>query len=206
MSWFRVTSAFRFFIGTLIIQAATVILVIVAIQGPLEQTWIVLLLLVLATGFFAALWFASIANHASKEAVARTKENFSRERERIRVRAEAEKTKLIEQSHQQMIKETSRVQAKANLKLRTAFIGLLAVGTFMLFTQFITLGLLALTTAGGALGGYVVRARQDILGRRRKQAPPLDNEASPTKLLGTRRAPNALQGLFRKVLPSYKGL
>jgi len=199
MNWLRFTSVFRFFIGTLITQAATVILVIVAIQGPLEETWIVLLLLLLATGLFAALWFASIAKHARRDAVARTKEDFSREREKIRVRAEKEKTKLIKQNHQQIIKETSRVQAKANLKLRAAFVGLLAVGAFMLFTQFMTLGLLTLATAGGALGGYVVRARQDILGRRRSKARPLDNEVSPTTLVGTRRAPAALQGLFRKV-------
>ena len=31
----------------------------------------------------------------------------------------------------------------------------------MLLTQFVTLGLLTLTTAGGAVGGYLVRARRE---------------------------------------------
>ena len=198
MNWFRFSSVFRFLIGTLITQAATVALVIVALQGPLDKTWIVLLVLLLMTGLFAALWFASIANHVRNQAVARTKEGFSREREKLRARAEAEKTKLLKESHQRIAKETSRAQTKANLKLKTAFAGLLALGGFMLFTQFMTLGLLTITTVGGALGGYVVGVRQDILGRRRKKAGPLDHDVQPMKHIVSRRTPTALLDLFRK--------
>lgn len=42
--------------------------------------------------------------------------------------------------------------------------GAAGVGVFMVLTQFVTLGLLTLTTAGGAALGYGLRARQDRLG------------------------------------------
>ena len=37
-------------------------------------------------------------------------------------------------------------------------------GVIMLMTQFVTLGLLSLTTAGGAIGGYLARSRREQLG------------------------------------------
>ena len=41
-----------------------------------------------------------------------------------------------------------------------AFAGVIAVGGLFVFAQMITVGLLTLTTAGGALGGYYYRGRR----------------------------------------------
>lgn len=149
------------------------------------------------TGFIASLWFASIASQTRKDAIAHVREGFFREREKIRVRAEKDKTKEIKRSHQQIIKETSRVRSKANFKTGAAFMGLMGIGAVMLFTQFVTVGLLTLSTAGGALVGYGVRVRQNYLSNKRKEnqqnistiKPAGVIEAKPT---ASRRAQKAL--------------
>lgn len=188
MRQFNFSSVFKFLIGIFLAQAATVILVMAAARTHLEETWIIFALLALMTGFVTALWFASIASHVEKDAVARAKDDFSREREKIRVRAEKEKNKVIKQSHQQIIKETSRVQAKASFKVGAAFVGLLGLGALMLFTQFVTVGLLTLSTAGGALVGYLVRARQDYLNRKQNKAQQAVSKTKPVNIVEARPA------------------
>lgn len=59
------------------------------------------------------------------------------------------------------MQEVRRTSTQANIKVGMAFAGAAGIGGLLLLTQFMTLGLLMLTTAGGALGGYVVRIRQE---------------------------------------------
>jgi hypothetical protein len=64
----------------------------------------------------------------------------------------------------------------------------------MLLTQFVTLGLLTLTTAGGALLGYGVRARQEkLIGGRRLTAQEND-----LKVIANQEAPLAIEGRGRR--------
>jgi hypothetical protein len=169
MDRFSFSSVFKFLVGILLAQIITVVLVLAGVRMGQEETWILFSLLALVTGLLAALWFASIASQVRKDAIARVREDFFRQREKIRIRAEREKTKVIKRSHQQIIKETSRVRSKANFKTSAAFLGVMGLGAIMLFTQFVTVGLLTLSTAGGALVGYAVRVRQNYLSNKRKE-------------------------------------
>lgn len=160
---FSVPAVIKFAIGVLLVQGATVLLVIAAQQANVRETWLLLLGLALLIGLLAALWFSSIASHCSQHALARASEKFSKDRDRIRRQSEKEKTREIKESHRQLLRETRRVQSRSTMKLAAGLAGLAAVGVALVFTQFMTLGLLALSSGGGALVGYAVRARQNRL-------------------------------------------
>ncbi|NNJ94539.1 MAG: hypothetical protein HKP57_07335, partial [Halobacteria archaeon] len=74
--------------------------------------------------------------------------------------AEKEKTREIKDSHQTLLRETRRLQNRSTVKLGAALTGIAGLGVLLLFTQFMTLGLLAVSATGGALLGYGIRARQ----------------------------------------------
>lgn len=150
----------KFLGGIILVQAVTAIVVFAGRDLSAPADWW-LMAAALATAVFAAFWFAAIAAHSSRDAVSRARESFSREREKIRVRAEKEKTKIIEQSHRQMSRQASQVQAKANFKVGAALAGAVAVGGVMMLTQFFSLGLVLLSGSGGALAGYLARMRQE---------------------------------------------
>jgi len=158
---------FKFLTGILLVQVATGLLVAAALRTQQQELWLLFLLLALTLCLITAFWFASVTQHAKRDATARVREGFSREREKIRVRAEREKAKLIEKSQQRIIKDRSRTQAKANAKSAVLLTGVAVLGGIMVFTQFITFGLLLMATAGGALGGYLLRSRQLTLSRKR---------------------------------------
>ncbi len=198
MNRFALLSLFKFLVGTLVVQSVTVILVIAALRTQLEETWIIFVLLGLTTGFLAALLFSSIASHAKKDALSKMKENFSQQREKIRVRAEKEKTKVIEKSHRQIIKQTSRARTKADFKTRATFVGLAGFGALMLFTQFATMGLLTLSTAGGALAGYVFRARQDHLTHKQMRDQRVVRQDKPLERITSEADQSSVKSITRK--------
>jgi hypothetical protein len=194
MSRYSISDLIKFLLGLLLVQTATGVQVLAALRSENREIWLLFALLSLTLGSLAALWFTSIVNHARKDATARVKDDFSREREKIRLRAEREKTRVIEKSHQQIIKARDRSQAKANVKVGASFAGVLALGGIMLFSQFFTLGMLLMTTAGGALAGYSFRARQEHLNRKRNPGVGFD---TPEKRIGpqsTRKIVDALVG------------
>ena len=88
------------------------------------------------------------------------------------------------------------------MKAGASFIGVIAVGGVMLFTQFVTMGMLLMTTAGGALAGYAYRTRQEI-GRREKQEA-LSSDNPPEKLIDATPARRAIASLVGKVSPVGK--
>jgi hypothetical protein len=170
MSRYTFSGIFKFLLGILLVQAATVAQVVAALHSDSRDVWILLGGLSLVLSLLAALWFVSILHHARKDAVSRMKDDFSKEREKIRLRAERDKAKVIRQSQEQILKDRDRTQAKASLKVGASFAGALGLGALMLFTQFFTFGLLTLSTAGGALAGYAWRTRQELTRRNREAA------------------------------------
>jgi hypothetical protein len=198
MSRFNILSLVKFLLGIVLAQGATVTLYIAAERTRVEQNWVIFALLALMVSFFAALWFTAIADRVKKDAVARAKEDFLRQREKIRVRAEQEKSKVIKQSHQQIMKQTGRAQARASFKVGAALVGLLGFGAIMFFTQFVTVGLLTLSTAGGALVGYGVRTRQDYLSRKQKKIHQTLNEPKSINTVRADPGRPALGGIIRK--------
>ena len=196
MTRFSFTGVFKYLFGILLLQAATGVLVMAALRSESRELWFLLGLLAFVLGLLASFWFVSISSHAHKETVNRIKEKFLREREKIRVKAEQEKNKVMEKSHQRILRDRSRTQSKASMKAGASFIGVIAVGGVMLFTQFVTMGMLLMTTAGGALAGYAFRTRQEI-GRREKQEA-LSSDNPPEKLIDATPARRAIASLVGK--------
>jgi hypothetical protein len=180
-------SMLKFLPGILVVQAATAALA-AAVLAPSssEAVWVPLAALALVVTLIAALWFGSIAEHVKKDALTEARVQFAREREHIRVTAETDKRAALEDTHQRLVKETRRAQNRANLQLGLGLAGLLALGGLMLAIEFMTVGLLMMATAGGALGGYVFRARQEARAVRRKAAEALPR-SRPIKAIEAER-------------------
>lgn len=159
----------KFLPGILLLQAVTVGLVLMAPAGLAGWGWLQLLIPVVVVGLLTAFWFGSVAEHQNREAISHLKECHAKERENIRVNAERAKTRIVKQAQQETLKEVLRTSSQANVKVGMAFAGAAGLGGLLLLTQFMTLGLLTLSAAGGALGGYVMRIRQE---RKRNPSPP----------------------------------
>jgi small-conductance mechanosensitive channel len=169
---------FKYLPGILIIQVATVAMTLAAIKSGDQELWLAVLLLALIIALVTAFWFASIASHARKDALANARDEFSKEREKLRVNAERQKTRLMRKSHEEIRKETNRAHARSNFKLGAGFIGIVAMGSLMIFSQLFTLGLLTLAVGGGALGGYLIRVRQEVV-LQRKETVTISDEKKP---------------------------
>jgi uncharacterized protein YcfJ len=159
---------FRLLIGVFLLQGATAVQIIAALKSDQAELRLLFGAVAVALGVAAAFWFAAIAAAGRREALARAQQGFSREREKIQVKAERDKARLIDKAHRRLARERDRLQGRAGLKVGAAFAGVAGLGVLMLFTQFITVGLLTLTAGGGAAAGYLLRIRQE---RRRRDAP-----------------------------------
>ena len=146
---------FRFLLGILLIQIATVALVMLAPEDLQGIAWLRLLLPLLVVAFFSALWFSSMATHKSKDDVSQVKAKHALEREKIQLNAERAKTRMMKKTQQQIAREAKLTHGKANFKIGATLAGAMGFGALMLLTELLTLGIMTITTAGGALGGYL---------------------------------------------------
>jgi hypothetical protein len=96
-----------------------------------------------------------------QDEILRLKEAHANEREKIRVSAERAKHRVTKEAQKQVEKEIRRTSAKANFKVGAAVTGAIGLGGLLILTQFVTLGAMILTTAGGTLGGYLLRYKQE---------------------------------------------
>ncbi len=151
----------RFIPGILLLQVITIAFVLIAPADLASWGWLRLAIPVLIAGFLTAFWFGSIAAHHRKDEISRLKEYHAKERETIRVNAERAKTRLVKQAQRKTLQEVRRSSRRANIKIGLAFAGAAGLGVLLILTQFMSLGLLTLTTVGGALGGYLLRIRQE---------------------------------------------
>lgn len=151
----------KFLPGLILLQIITVCLVLTAPDTLTGWAWIRLLVPLLITAILMAFWFASIASHRNKDEIMRLRESHAREREKIKVNAERAKQRVSKDAQKQVQREIRMTTAKANLKVGAALTGAACIGGFLLLTQFLTLGIVVLTTAGGTLGGYLLRVKQE---------------------------------------------
>jgi hypothetical protein len=158
----------KFLPGILLLQAITIALVLIGPADPANWGWLRRAIPVLIAGFLTAFWFGSIAARQRKDEISRLKENHAKERETIRVNAERAKTRLVTQTQRKARREVRRTSRQANIKIGLAFAGAAGLGGLLVMTQFMSLGLLTLAFVGGALGGYILRIRQE---RSRLQLP-----------------------------------
>lgn len=168
----------KYLLGILIIQAATVAMTLAAVKSDDQELLLAVLLLAFFISLVTAFWFTSLAKLAKKDALAAAKDAFTKEREKLRINAERQKTRLIRQSHEEIRKQTNRAHASSSFKLGAGFIGIIAAGSLMIFSQLLTLGLLTLAVGGGALGGYLLRVRQEVISRN-KSALAMNEERKP---------------------------
>ncbi len=178
----------KFLPGILLLQLITVGLVFIAPADLSGWGWLRLLIPIVIAGVLSAFWFSAMAAHHRKDEIGRLRERHAKEREAIRVDAERAKAEVAHQAHKETLQEIRRTSSQANIKVGMAFAGLAGLGGLLLLTQFITLGIMTITTAGGALGGYLLRYRQEnggFLPRRNKQtdAPRMINAAPANKPL-----------------------
>jgi hypothetical protein len=151
----------KFIPGILLLQVITIVMVLIAPADLENWGWLRLAIPVLIVGFLTAFWFGSIAAQQRKDEITRLKEHHAKKREDIRVNAERAKTKLVKQSQRKTLQEVRRSSTRANIKIGLAFAGAAGLGGLLILTQFMSLGWLTLTTVGGALGGYLLRIRQE---------------------------------------------
>jgi len=151
----------RFLIGIIIIQIATVALVMLAPDNLQGIAWLRLLIPLLVVAMFSAFWFSSIANHKSKDQLSNLEARHAKEREKLQVNAERAKTRIMKKTQQQIAKETKIAHGKANFKVGATLAGAMGFGALMLLTEMLTLGIMTITTAGGALGGYLYRGNKE---------------------------------------------
>jgi len=150
----------RFLAGTLLVQAASVALVIVAGAEARDwETWLPIAVALGVIGLIAAFWFTTVATNLRRDKLDRQRADFARERENLRVKAEREKTRLVRKGQKDIASETRRAESRANRKVALAMAAAGAVGVLMMMSSFITLGLLLLTGTGSALGGYLAGRR-----------------------------------------------
>ena len=162
----------KFLVGVVLVQLVTIALFFAVTRTELDNTQFMLTigLLEILFSVLAAFWFSSIARQRHRDELETVKDAHAREREKIRVNAERQKSRIVSKSHQQILKETRRAHAGANFKVGAAFAGALALGGIMLYSQFVTFGLLILTTAGGGLAGYLARGKRIALTRKKELA------------------------------------
>ncbi len=208
MERFSLIMVLKYLGGILLAQAAAVVMAIAAYESRLMEHWPLLALFAFLIGVFAALWFAAIANGARHHAILRMKEDFAREREKIRVQSEKDKSKLVAETHRQTIKTLRRVQAGASFRLGLGLAALLGLGGVLLLAQFVTVGMLILSMAGGTLLGYGMRVRQEYRGRKRITAE-LTEEGTESRfgrraLVEGRALPLTLGDLVEKHPPAAR--
>ncbi|MEE9350937.1 MAG: hypothetical protein V3U78_01650 [Thiotrichaceae bacterium] len=152
---------FKYLLGIILVQIATVVLVLLA-PPDLEGIGLLRLIIPIAfIGFVAAFWFSSLAHHLRKDHLNQASAKFAKEREHIRVNAERAKARVMKDAQKEVAKEARVTHAKANFKVGATFAGAIGLGALLLLTQFLTIGIVLLTTSGGALAGYVLRGRKE---------------------------------------------
>lgn len=152
--------------AVLIVQAVTVVLVVAFdLDFTLWKPWWPVLVALGAIAIVATFWLAALAARLRRDEVEKLRADFARERENLRVQAEREKTRIVRDSHRTIERQTRRTEARANLKVGAAFTAAAGVGLLMMLTNFLTLGLLTVTGAGGALGGWLLHRYQSTKAR-----------------------------------------
>ena len=153
----------RFFLGLLLAQLIIAVLVHFSpVTSLLEKSMLVLfIILLLAT--VITLWFGTISRHLADQRIANLKQQFASEREKFNISAERAQKKLIKKTQKEIESERRKQSTRANLKVGGAVAVAAGFGVVMLLSQFFTLGLLTLTTVGGAAGGYLARSRREQL-------------------------------------------
>jgi hypothetical protein len=172
----------RYLPGSVLVQVVTFTLYFVNQEATFEQLLLRVGLPALMISGVTALWLSMIGrmdaeqrNSALREQHGTERTQLNREIERARAdamleastdraqlmeRANTERERLVRQTHKQLMKQERSASRRANVKVGFAFMVMTGFGVFMLVSQFMMLGVLMISAASGAMGGYLLRWRQ----------------------------------------------
>lgn len=172
----------RYLPGIVLVQLVTLALLWVNRESAPFELMTSVALPALLLSVVIALWFSAISRMDAQKTHStliekhfQEREKLTRELERTRAdvmqKASADQAKIIErashqreqlvrETHRDLVKAERRASRSANMKVGAAFALVTMAGVGLLFIQFMTLGLLTITAASGALGGYLVRWKQ----------------------------------------------
>jgi len=166
----------KFFIGIVLVELISIVLFAISPQTFDEMGALRLVIPLFFVAVMVAFWFSSISEHFHIEKEHEIKDNFAKEREKLRVKAEKEKMKVVKEAQKEIAKEAKITHAKANFKVGASFAGVLGVGFLFILAQFVTAGLLTMTAAGGALGGYYWRGKRIEDKKKMKELEVIDTK------------------------------
>ena len=209
--------------GIILVQIVSVALLWINRASSVEDLLLRAVLPAALLSIVTALWFAAISRIETQQAHAKLLEEHFKEREelskalertrsdvmqeasaeqaRLMEKASASREELVKQTHKEMIKAERRASRSANMKVGAAFAAVTLAGVGLLFVQFMTLGLLTITAASGALGGYLLRwkqTRRTLLIASEQHVPtPETLEAPADKALPSPAKPGRIKRLSR---------
>ena len=156
---------FKFLFGIILVQVVTISLVFLSKNDFSTESMIKLAIPLLFIALIIAFWFTSITKYYTKDIVNKMEINFANEREKLKLNAEKAKRKIEKEAQKEaqknILREATKTQAKANFKVGAAFAGVLGIGALFVFAQMVTVGLIALSATGGAIGGYYLRGKRE---------------------------------------------
>ncbi|HIM93859.1 MAG TPA: hypothetical protein EYM49_02315 [Campylobacterales bacterium] len=161
------------FLAIILVQIITAIMVSMTSVNPTQGELIRLAIPLIFISLIVAFWLMSLSAHSRKNSEEKLKHTFTKEKEKIQMSAEKEKMKVVKEAQQDIAREAKVTYAKANFKVGAAFAGTIAIGALFVFAQMVTVGLLAITAAGGAAGGYYYRGKRPE-NKRHKELPIID--------------------------------
>lgn len=212
----------KFLPAIIFIQLLTCGLVLMAITWSYDmQLIIVIVFIAIIISVLAAFWFSSIARNIYIDDQATLLERHAQDREKIRQQAEIEKASIVQEksqlqdrharereqilldaerdkantvaaSYKKIEQETRKAHARANFKVGLTFAAAAGVGGVLIFSQLITIGAMVIVASGSGLSGYILRARQERLSRKKQLA------LNETKLLTDQSEKSSLWGRLKK--------
>jgi|GEM_PF-1324101 len=150
----------RYLPGLLLLQLFTLLLFGLNADAGSEALLVRAGLPALAITLITALWFKSLSRADGERDLARTRLDHEREREALQRQAASERIEVERGAAQTIRREERRTSRRANFKVGLAFAATTAIGVLFVLSELVTLGLITLTTGGGAMGGYWLRWRQ----------------------------------------------
>jgi len=165
----------KYLFGIILVQVVTVVLIYLSPESLDEMSLLRLVVPLFFVALMVAFWFSSLSAHFRKDSEHQMTNKFAKEREELRVKAERAKTRVVKEAQKDIAKEAKITHAKANFKVGAAFAGVLGVGALFILAQFVTVGLLTLTAAGGAMGGYYYRGKR-IENKKYKELEVIDTK------------------------------
>ena len=168
---------FQYFLGIVLAQISIFSLILLNSGSLDSENFLRITIPALFIALVISFWFYSIAQHHGKDILSKEKDKFANEKEELQANAQRAKDKIRKEAQKEILKETSKVHAKANFKVGASFIGVIGVGALFVMAQMMTAGLLVIAGASGAMGGYYIRGKRNTT----KELPTIDVQAIENK-------------------------